>query len=116
MRRAPRHGLHSLVGVAFDSITPLAAAITYFTTNLSGTPAIGQTLWIGRATLSGQGMLRTDHQIFNVTIIIGASVSVVGYWDTVAAPRLIARKRMSAMRWQMEADELQQCRHELRSS
>jgi hypothetical protein len=34
----------------------------------------------------------THHQIFNVTIIIGAAVSVVGYWDTVAAPRLIASK------------------------
>jgi hypothetical protein len=32
--------------VDYYSITALAAAITSFTTNLSGTPTIGQTLWI----------------------------------------------------------------------
>ena len=72
-----------MVGVAFYSITALAAAITSFTTNLSGTPAIGQTLWIGRATLSGEASCAsiTHHKIFNVAIIIGGAVSLLVYVD-----------------------------------
>ena len=68
--------------MAFYSITALAAAITSFTTNLSGTPAIGQTLWIGRATLSGEASCAsiTHHKIFNVTIIISAAVSLLVQW------------------------------------
>ena len=65
--------------MAFYSITALAAAITSFTTNLSGTPGqFGQTLWIGRGTLSGASI--THHQIFNVTIIISAAVSLLVQW------------------------------------
>jgi hypothetical protein len=73
VRRAIRHDFIAWSAWPFYSITALAATIT-FTTNLSGTPAIGQTLWIGRATLSG-------HQIFNVTSIIGASVSLLVHVD-----------------------------------
>jgi hypothetical protein len=67
--------------VDFYSITALAAAITSFTTNLSGTPTEGQTLWIA---ITDDGTARA--------ITWGASFEASGNVDlpttTVASTRL----------------------------
>jgi len=73
--------------VDYYSITALAAAITSFTTNLSGTPTIGQTLWIS-ITDNGTARAITWGASFEastialpITTVISTRLDVAFIWN-----------------------------------
>lgn len=77
--------------VDFYSITALAAAITSFTTNLSGTPTEGQTLWIA-ITDDGTARAITWGASFEsstislpTTTLISTRLDVAFIWNTVTS-------------------------------
>lgn len=77
--------------VEYYSITALAAAITSFTTNLSGTPTAGQTLWI---SITDNGTARaitwgTSFEASTValptTTVISTRLDVGFAWNTATS-------------------------------
>ena len=77
--------------VDYYSITALAAAITSFTTNLSGTPTIGQTLWIS-ITDNGTARAITWGASFEsstialpTTTVISTRLDVAFIWNEVTS-------------------------------
>lgn len=77
--------------VTFYSITALAAAITSFTTNLSGTPTEGQKLWIA-ITDNGTARAITWGASFEAgaaalptTTVISTRLDVGFIWNTVTS-------------------------------
>lgn len=78
--------------VDFYSITALAAAITSFTTNLSGTPTEGQTLWIAitdngtaRALAWGASFESSGNVPLPTTTVISTRLDVGFIWNTVTS-------------------------------
>lgn len=78
--------------VDFFSITALAVAITSFTTNLSGTPTEGQTLWIAitdngtaRAITWGASFESSGSIILPTTTVINTRLDVAFIWNTVTS-------------------------------
>ena len=74
--------------VDYYSITALAAAITSFTTNLSGTPTIGQTLWISitdngtaRAITWGASFESSGNVTLPTTTVISTRLDVAFIWN-----------------------------------
>lgn len=77
--------------IDFYSITALAAAITSFTTNLSGTPTEGQTLWIaitdnGTARAIAWGASFESSTItLPTTTVISTRLDVAFIWNSVSS-------------------------------
>lgn len=74
--------------VDYYSITALATAITSFTTNLSGTPTIGQTLWISitdngtaRAITWGASFESSGGVTLPTTTVISTRLDVAFIWN-----------------------------------
>ena len=74
--------------VDYFSITALAVAITSFTTNLSGTPNIGQTLWISitdngtaRAITWGASFESSGNVTLPTTTVISTRLDVAFIWN-----------------------------------
>lgn len=78
--------------VDFYSITALSAAITSFTTNLSGTPTEAQTLWIAitdngtaRAIAWGASFEASGTVALPTTTVLGVRLDVGFVWNTVTS-------------------------------
>jgi len=78
--------------VDFYSITALSAAITSFTTNLSGTPTEAQTLWIAitdngtaRAITWGASFEASGNVALPTTTVISTRLDVGFVWNTVTS-------------------------------
>ncbi len=78
--------------VDFYSITALAATITSFTTNLTGTPTEAQTLWLAitdngtaRAITWGASFEASGNVVLPVTTVISTRLDVGFVWNTVTS-------------------------------
>ena len=78
--------------VDFHSVTALAAAITSFTTNLSGTPTEAQTLWIAitdngtaRAITWGASFESSGTVTLPTTTVVSTRMDVGFVWNTVTS-------------------------------